>query len=135
MPVDVWVDSNLESMQEAVLKLQDQIKPGESWRVSVEKRCYTLCRKIGIIKELAELVDEKVDLRNPDKIARIDIIGNTRATAIISEVRLDFCCYHVLWRFEFGAEFSFQEIFEFFEDLASCMIALQAYGFALTETA
>lgn len=84
VPVDLWVNSDLESMREAVLKLRDQIKPGERWRMTVEKRRYTLHHKIDIINELAELVDEKVDLKNPDKIVRIDIIGKNAGVSVLS---------------------------------------------------
>ncbi len=84
VPVDLWVNSDLESMREAVLKLRDQIRPGERWRMTVEKRRYTLHHKIDIINELAELIDEKVDLRNPDKVVRIDIIGKNAGVSVLS---------------------------------------------------
>lgn len=84
MPIDLWVNSDLESMREAVLKLRDRIKPGERWRMTVEKRRYTLYHRIDIIKELAELVDEKVDLKNPDKIIRVDIIGRNAGVSVLS---------------------------------------------------
>jgi len=84
VPVDLWVNSDLESMREAVLKLRDQIEPGERWRMTVEKRRYTLFHKIDIINELAELIEEKVDLKNPDKIVRIDIIGKNAGVSVLS---------------------------------------------------
>lgn len=82
-PVDLWVSSDLESMREAVLQLRDQIKPGERWRMTVEKRRYTLFHKIDIINELAELIEEKVDLKNPDKIVRVDIIGKNAGVSVL----------------------------------------------------
>jgi len=84
VPVDLWVNSDLESMKEAVLKLRDRIKHGECWRMTVEKRRYTLYHRIDIIKELAELVDERVDLKNPDKIIRVDIIGRNTGISVLS---------------------------------------------------
>jgi tRNA(Ser,Leu) C12 N-acetylase TAN1 len=36
-----------------------------------------------IIEPLAELIDEKVDLRNPDKIVRIEILGNAAAVSVL----------------------------------------------------
>ena len=84
VPVDLWVSSDLESMREAVLKLRDQIRPGERWRMTVEKRRYTMYHKIDIIDGLAELIDEKVDLRNPDKIVRIDIIRKNAGVSVLS---------------------------------------------------
>lgn len=84
VPVDSWTASDLESMKTAVTQVKDKINHGERWRMTVEKRRYTLYHKIDIIKELAELIDEKVDLKNPDKIVRIDIIGNFAGVSILS---------------------------------------------------
>jgi len=84
IPVDLWVSSDMESMKEAVAKVRDRIKPGERWRMTVEKRRYTLYHKIDIIRELAELIDEKVDLKNPDKILRLDIIGKITGVSVLS---------------------------------------------------
>jgi len=84
VPIDLWVNSDLESMREAVLTLRDRIKPGECWRMTVEKRRYTQYHRIDIIKELAKLVDERVDLKNPDKIIRVDIIGRNAGVSVLS---------------------------------------------------
>jgi len=51
--------------------------------MTVEKRRYTRYHKIEIIKELAELIDKKVDLENPDKILRIEIIGKYAGLALL----------------------------------------------------
>lgn len=75
IPVGFWTNSDIESMREAVEQARDKIKHGESWRMTVEKRRDTLSHKIDIITALAGLVEEKVDLTNPDKILRIDLMG------------------------------------------------------------
>ena len=49
----------------------------------MEKRRYTLYHKIEIIRELAELIDRKVDLENPDKIIRVDIIGKYAGVSLL----------------------------------------------------
>jgi tRNA(Ser,Leu) C12 N-acetylase TAN1 len=46
-------------------------------------RRFTTHHKLEIIEPLAELIDEKVDLRNPDKIVRIEILGNSAAVSVI----------------------------------------------------
>lgn len=84
VPVDLWVSSDLESLKEAVEKIKDGIKSDETWRMTVEKRRYTLHHKIDIIKELADLIDAKVDLKNPRKILRIDIIGKYAGLSVIA---------------------------------------------------
>jgi len=84
VPVDLWTYSDMESMKEAVRKLRHQIPSGEKWRMTVEKRRYTRYHKIEIVNELAELIDEKVDLKNPDKILRVDIIGNYAGVSVLA---------------------------------------------------
>jgi len=71
-------------MKEAVMNVREKIREGERWRMTVEKRRYTRYHKIEIIKELAELIQEKVDLKNPDKIVRVDIIGKYAAVSVLS---------------------------------------------------
>jgi len=84
VPVDLWTNSDIDSMRTAVEQVRDKIKHGESWRMTVDKRRYTLHHKIDIIETLAELIDEKVDLTNPDKILRVDIIGNYAGISVLS---------------------------------------------------
>lgn len=74
VPVEVWTNSDLDSMKTAVKQLRVRIRKSEKWRMTVEKRRYTKYHKDEIVRELAELINEKVDLKNPDKILRIDII-------------------------------------------------------------
>jgi len=49
----------------------------------VEKRRCSLHHKIEVIRELADLVDEKVDLENPQKILRVDIIGRYAGVSVL----------------------------------------------------
>jgi len=84
VPADFWTYSDMDSMKEAVMNIKEKIHESERWRMTVEKRRYTRHHKIEIIKELAELIQEKVDLKNPDKILRIDIIGKYAAISVLS---------------------------------------------------
>jgi len=83
VPADLWTHSDMESLKTAVAQIKDKIKHGEKWRMTVEKRRSTLHHKIDIIKQLAELIEEKVDLKNPDKILRIDIIGKYASVSVL----------------------------------------------------
>jgi len=84
VPVDLWTRSTLDSMKEGITQLKDRIHAGERWRMTVEKRRYTHYHKIEIIRELADLIDEEVDLENPDKILRIDIIGKYAGISVLA---------------------------------------------------
>jgi tRNA acetyltransferase TAN1 len=84
VPVDLWTCSDLNSMRDAVKVLRNKIRAGEKWRMTMEKRRYTRYSKIEIITALAELIDEKVDLKNPDKILRVDIIGRYAGFSVLT---------------------------------------------------
>lgn len=84
MPVDSWAYSDMNSLKEAVAKIRNKIEAGERWRMTVEKRRYTLYHKIDIIRELAQLINEKVNLEIPDKIVRIDIIGKYAGVSVLT---------------------------------------------------
>ena len=84
VPVDLWTSSTLDSMKEGVTQLKNKIHTGERWRMTVEKRRYTQYHKIDIIRELAELIYEEVDLENPDKILCIEIIGKYAGFSVLA---------------------------------------------------
>jgi len=84
IPIDFWTHSDMESMREAVVELRNKIQAGERWRMTVKKRRYARYHKIQIIRELAELINEKVDLKTPEKILRIDILGKYAGVSVIA---------------------------------------------------
>ena len=64
VPVELWSFSDMESMKMAVKQLRGRIDESETWRMTVEKRRYTLFHKSEIIRELVALINRKVDLEN-----------------------------------------------------------------------
>ena len=83
VPIELWTYADMNSIKKAVERLKTEIHAGEKWRIILEKRRFTKHHKIEIIKNIAELVDEKVDLKNPDKTLRIDIIGRYAGISIL----------------------------------------------------
>lgn len=83
VPIELWTYSDIDSMKKAVEQLKTEIHSGEKWRITLEKRRFTKYHKTEIIESIAELIEEKVDLKNPDKILRIDIIGKYAGIAIL----------------------------------------------------
>jgi tRNA acetyltransferase TAN1 len=83
VPIDLWTNSDMESLKRGVAALRNGIGPNETWRMTVETRRYTALHKIDIIKELAELIDRVVSLESPDKIVRIEILGNQAGISVL----------------------------------------------------
>jgi tRNA acetyltransferase TAN1 len=83
VPIDTWTDSSIQSIKQAVARLKGVIDPSETWRMTVETRRYTALHKIDIIREAAELIDQRVNLRNPDRIVRIDVIASQAGVSVL----------------------------------------------------
>jgi tRNA acetyltransferase TAN1 len=83
VPIDAWTISTIEDIKEVVNRLKDRIREGERWRMTVEKRRYTEHHKIDVIRPVAELIDERVDLENPDKILHIELIGRYAGISLL----------------------------------------------------
>jgi tRNA acetyltransferase TAN1 len=83
VPIDLWTNSDIESIKGGVTALRNGIGSNETWRMTVETRRYTALHKIDIIKEVAELIDQRVDLESPDKIVRIEILGNQAGISVL----------------------------------------------------
>lgn len=82
IPIDIWTDSDISSMKEGVKKVSE-IGVEEKWKMVVEKRRYSAYHTDEIVRELAQLVDAKVDLKKPDKILRVDILGRFAGISLL----------------------------------------------------
>lgn len=84
IPVEVVVPTGLAEIKEASLKLSSRILEDETFRVTVEKRHTGLSRR-EIIEAVAEDIDRKVDLHNPDKIVLIEVLGGLTSLSVIKQ--------------------------------------------------
>ena len=84
LPVDLWVSAEVETMRQAIDRLRDRIGPGETWRMTLERRRYTRHHQLELIRLLAEPVTAKVDLVHPDKILRVDVLGGYAAISVLT---------------------------------------------------
>ena len=82
IPVEVVVHTSLPEIKAASSKISPRILEQETFRVTVEKRHTGLSRK-EIIEAVAENIDRKVDLHNPDRILLIEILGGLTALSVI----------------------------------------------------
>lgn len=81
-PIEIVVPTETEEIKEAVMKLKDKITSQETFRVTVNKRATTLSSK-EIIEAAASIIDRKVNLKNPDKIIQIEVLGQVTGISII----------------------------------------------------
>jgi tRNA(Ser,Leu) C12 N-acetylase TAN1 len=84
VPVDHWCERDLEAIRMLLAeKIRDQIAPDETWGMQVEKRDWEGHRTRDIIVHLAPAIDRKVDLDHPDKLVRVDAVGDQVAVSVL----------------------------------------------------
>jgi tRNA(Ser,Leu) C12 N-acetylase TAN1 len=82
VPIDLWTSADIDSMRKAVGQLKDRIPEGQTWRMTVEKRRYGTHTQ-ELIALLAPLLTARVDLRHPQRILRVDIVGPFAALSVL----------------------------------------------------
>ncbi len=86
VPVDSWCKSTIEDMQKTIKGLVKDIKEKDKWKMDIAKRSYEKYNTTELIMKLTDVVDRpKVDLKNPDKIIRVDIIGNDAGISLLTK--------------------------------------------------
>ena len=83
MPILSWVETEIDAIVEEVMRQKEKIGQGETFRVTVEKRRTGLGR-LELIKPVADIFDNDVDLENPDWIILINVLGNKTGISVIN---------------------------------------------------
>ena len=82
IPIEKVVRTNLGDVQQAVTEMRDRINPGETFRVTVEKR-FTSIPTRNIIEAAAAHIQRKVNLAKPDKVVLIEVVGGSTGVSVI----------------------------------------------------
>jgi len=82
VPVERVVRTDLGEIRRAATKLASKIGEDETFRVTVEKR-FTALSSQEIIEATASKVERKVDLKSPDKIILVEVVGRLTGISVI----------------------------------------------------
>jgi tRNA acetyltransferase TAN1 len=82
VPIEVIVDTTLEDIRELAKKRGTEIGQEETFRITVKSRFSPLNTQ-ELIVDIAELIDRKVNLTNPDKILMLQIMGTITGISIL----------------------------------------------------
>lgn len=85
IPVDKWSKTNIKVMQRAIKGLSKNIKKNEKWKMDLGKRKTKLHERDLIIKLTDPIDRPNVDLHNPEKIVKVEIIGSNAALALLKK--------------------------------------------------
>ncbi len=89
VPVDKWCKSTVGDMQKTIKGVVKNIKESEKWKLDLVKRGYGKMHTTELILKLTEVVDRpKVDLKKPDKIIKVEIIGDKAGIALLENDEL-----------------------------------------------
>jgi len=83
-PIEVCVESNIESIKEATRSLLHKIADDETFRVTVRRR-HTDLENMDVVVAVASEIDRKVNLDNPDKIVLVEIVSDTTGVSVLND--------------------------------------------------
>jgi tRNA acetyltransferase TAN1 len=84
VPVDHWCATDLSTMKEVIdQQIIGQIGQDQTWGMVVQKRRWQKYHTIEIIEFLAEGIESKVDLNNPDWIIWVDVVGRETGISLL----------------------------------------------------
>lgn len=87
-PIDHWCKATMPEMQEVIKGLVKDIGMDEKWKMDLGRR-KTKEHERDLVIKLTEVVDRpKVDLSNPDKIIKVEIIGDKAGMALLKKGEL-----------------------------------------------
>lgn len=82
IPVHAVGRSDVQSVLDAVEGLSSRIEPGDTYRVSLEKR-NTQASGREIIAAVASTIPNKVSLEDPDVIVQVEILGGVAGVSVL----------------------------------------------------
>jgi tRNA acetyltransferase TAN1 len=82
IPVAKVVNTTLEDIAGAVKELSSGIGPSETFRITIEERDSPYSNK-EVINAVADIIDNKVSLDNPDKIVLVQIFGEYTCISLL----------------------------------------------------
>jgi tRNA acetyltransferase TAN1 len=81
IPIEKVIQTDLGEIQRAVTELSSKIGEDETFRVTVEKR-FSQIHTQDIIEVAAANIEQKVNLKNPDKIVLIEVVGGLTGVSV-----------------------------------------------------
>lgn len=82
MPIEAVVRTEIGVVADATQGLASKIGEGESFRVTLEKR-RTGLRSREVIDAVAERIERRVDLEEPDWVILVEIVGNHTGVSVV----------------------------------------------------
>ncbi|MDR2708035.1 MAG: THUMP domain-containing protein [Nitrososphaerota archaeon] len=82
IPIERVVLTDIETIKQAACELASRIEENETYRITIEKR-FTTLHTTDIISAIATEIQHKADMKNPNKIILIEIMGAVTGISLI----------------------------------------------------
>ncbi|MFX1479553.1 MAG: THUMP domain-containing protein, partial [Promethearchaeota archaeon] len=77
IPIDFVCETNMKILVNLVRENSKMfIKEGDSFKIVLKRRKHEKLERDMVIERIADQIDNKVDLEDPDKLIRIEVLGN-----------------------------------------------------------
>jgi len=83
IPIQKVVQTDLDEIGEKAAQLAVEIRENDSFRITIEKRHSDISRR-DIIEAVAKNIHRKVNLKNPQKIVLIEVVGGLTGISVIN---------------------------------------------------
>ena len=88
IPIDRWVRSDMSDMTKAMKDIDAKMSDDDSWKLDLSKRQYE-GKSTDLIMKLTENINHpKVDLKNLQKIVKVEIVGDHAGIALLDKSEL-----------------------------------------------
>ncbi len=83
IPIDMWCKTNIIDMQSCIKNFIPEIRESDKWKLNLRIRGINLNEK-ELITKLTDPIDRAlVDLKNPDKIIQVEILGDKSGISLL----------------------------------------------------
>ncbi len=84
-PIDYVCETNLKIIKAIVEKYYPlYLNKEDSFKIELKRRKNEIIKRDAIIESVAKIVNNRVDLDNPDKILRIELLGNVSGISFLN---------------------------------------------------
>jgi tRNA(Ser,Leu) C12 N-acetylase TAN1 len=88
VPIETWCKSTVADMSEVMKKIDARMDPKKSWKMDLGKRNYQTDTMDIIIKLTDNINKPKVDLKNPQQIVKVEILGKNAGISLLDAEEL-----------------------------------------------
>ncbi|MFB5610856.1 MAG: THUMP domain-containing protein [Nitrosopumilaceae archaeon] len=82
IPIEQVTETNLEEISSKVISLMKKVDEKDSYRITIEKRNSEIS-STELISKIADNIQNKVSLENPDWIVLVEILGNKAGISVL----------------------------------------------------